>query len=74
MGKGIAIEISIKIIEYGFEKLGIDKIIRIADPSNIGSYKVLEKIGMQFYKLDIYDANSDQKYNWYEIEKQTIIQ
>jgi RimJ/RimL family protein N-acetyltransferase len=68
-GKGIATEVSLPIIKYGFEKLGLKEIIGIADPANKGSVKVLEKIGLKFYKSAIYDEGSSKKYLWFKIEK-----
>ena len=65
-GKGIATEVSKEIIKYGFEVLKLERIIGIADPENIASCRVLEKIGLKFYKIDTYD-DSDKKFNWYEI-------
>lgn len=67
-GKGLATEASKEIIKYGFEKLHLDKIIGIAVAENIGSCKVLEKIGLKFYKIDEYDGDG-KEYNWYKIEK-----
>jgi RimJ/RimL family protein N-acetyltransferase len=46
--KGYATETSKKCIENGFTKLGIEKIVGRAMKMNIGSVKVLEKIGMTF--------------------------
>jgi len=66
--KGLATEASKEIIKYGFEKLGLDKIIGIALAENIGSCKVLEKIGLTLYKIDEYDGDG-KAYNWYKIEK-----
>lgn len=66
-GKGIATEASIPILEYGFKHFGLKKIIGIAMPENIASCKVLEKIGLTFYKVDGFDGDGG-KYNWYKIE------
>ena len=71
-GKGIATEVSLAIIKYGFEVLKLDNIIGIADPINIGSYRVLEKIGLKFYKLDTYDEDN-KKYNWYQLSKEEYL-
>ncbi len=46
--KGYATETSKKCIEFGFNELGIEKIVGRAMKENIGSVKVLEKIGMTF--------------------------
>ena len=67
-GKGLASEVSNEIIKYGFEKLGLNKIIGIALAKNIGSCKVLEKIGLTLYKIDDYNGEGIE-YNWYKIEK-----
>ena len=67
-GKGIATEVSVAIIRYGFEILKLENIIGIADPMNIGSCRVLEKVGLKFYKFDTYNED-DKKYNWYQISK-----
>lgn len=66
-GKGIATEVSKEIIKYGFEVLGLKKIIGIIEPSNVASEKVLEKIGLHFYKRDEYGGDGGQ-YKWYKIE------
>jgi RimJ/RimL family protein N-acetyltransferase len=65
--KGIATEVAKPILNYGFKNFDLKRIIGIADPKNIGSCKVLEKIGMTFYKSAIYDETDDKKYNWYQI-------
>jgi RimJ/RimL family protein N-acetyltransferase len=67
-GKGIATEVSVEIIKYGFEKLGIEKIIGIARIENTGSCKVLEKIGLSLYKTGDYMGDK-KRYNWYMIER-----
>ena len=46
--KGFATETAKKCLNIGFEKLKIDKIVGRAMKENIGSIKVLEKIGMEF--------------------------
>jgi ribosomal-protein-alanine N-acetyltransferase len=44
--KGYATESSLALIRYGFEHLGIHKVMANCNPENIASWKVLEKIGM----------------------------
>jgi len=67
-GKGIATEVSKKIINYGFDQLKLNRIIGITMPENIGSCKVLEKIGLTLYKVDQYDDDG-KAYIWCEIFK-----
>jgi RimJ/RimL family protein N-acetyltransferase len=67
LGEGIATEVSREIIKYGFEVLKLNRIIGIAMPENIASNKVLNKIGLDFYKFDMYvGEDEDEKYNWYQ--------
>ncbi len=47
-GKGIATEISKAVLEYGFNVVGLERVVALAYPQNIASIKVIEKLGMQF--------------------------
>lgn len=67
-GKGLMTEIGREIIKYGFDNFGLDEIIAIAKPENIGSCRVLEKSGLKFYKVDEY-IDDGKSHNWYKIEK-----
>jgi ribosomal-protein-alanine N-acetyltransferase len=45
-GKGFATEAAYASIQYGFEKVGLQRIVGRAEPENVGSWKVLENCGM----------------------------
>ena len=47
-GKGYATEAAFASIQYGFEKIGLQRIVARAEIDNIGSWKVLEKCGMTY--------------------------
>jgi RimJ/RimL family protein N-acetyltransferase len=47
-GQGLGSEAAQAILQYGFEKLNLSRLICLIDPDNIGSQKVAEKIGMTF--------------------------
>ena len=47
-GKGYATEAAYASIEYGFKKIGLQRIVARAEIENIGSWKVLEKCGMSY--------------------------
>jgi len=47
-GKGFATEAAYASIKYGFEKIGLRRIVGRAEIDNIGSWKVLEKCGMSY--------------------------
>ena len=49
-GKGFATEAAAKFIEYAFENIKPDKIVAVAEPENLASRRVMEKIGMKFVK------------------------
>ncbi len=50
-GKGFATEAAEKFIKYAFENLKPDKIVAVAEPENLASRRVMEKLGMQFVKI-----------------------
>jgi ribosomal-protein-alanine N-acetyltransferase len=57
-GKGYATEMGKVLLTYGFETIKPPKIVAVADPQNIGSHKVLEKLGLTFKKeAYFYNAN-----------------
>jgi len=49
-GRGIATEVARASLRFGFEHLGLERIIGLAVPENIASRRVLERIGMVFVK------------------------
>lgn len=46
--KGYATEASLGLLKYGFETLGLKKIVSSAHTENLASRRVMEKIGMQY--------------------------
>lgn len=64
--KGFASESAKACLDYGFQKLNLQKIIGRAMAENIASLKVLEKIGLIFDKEFDFDGN---KGLIYKIEK-----
>lgn len=54
--KGYATETSKKCLDFGFNELGIEKVVGRAMKENIGSIKVLEKIGMKFKEKFDFDG------------------
>ena len=47
-GMGFATEAASACVDYGFEKLALNKILGFAEPENHASIRVLEKVGMKF--------------------------
>jgi len=61
-GKGYATEAAYASLDYGFNKLNIQKITGRAVPENISSWKVLEKIGMRFTRTELVDGHWAKTY------------
>ncbi len=60
-GKGYATEAAKASIDYGFEELGLSEIIGRAHADNAASIRVLEKIGLEFWKEDHVDSIGGSK-------------
>lgn len=69
-GSGIATEASHAILAYGFDRLNLEKIVAIAMKENKASIRVMEKVGMKFYKIAPYEPNSEDAV-WYRSDKDT---
>lgn len=46
-GQGLATEAAQAILKYGFEQVGLTRLISVINPGNIASARVAEKIGMR---------------------------
>jgi ribosomal-protein-alanine N-acetyltransferase len=55
-GQGLGTEAAQAILEYGFEQLGLSRLICLIDPANQASINVATKIGMRFE-----EAKEDEK-------------
>lgn len=67
-GMGLATEASRAILRYGFEQLGIERIIAIAMQENKASIRVMEKVGMEFDKLAPYEPGGKDEV-WYHCDR-----
>ncbi len=56
-GKGYATEAAWACLQYGFEKLQLERIVGRAMPENKVSLRVLEKCGMNFIGEEVVDGN-----------------
>ena len=66
-GLGFATESSHKMLRVAFEELNIDTVFGAADIDNIGSNKVLRKIGLNFVEEFFFKK---ERINWYELKKE----
>ena len=49
-GQGLASEAARAALAYGFDQVGLDRIIALTKPENTASRRVMEKLGMQYEK------------------------
>ncbi|MDU1411865.1 MAG: GNAT family N-acetyltransferase [Clostridium sp.] len=64
-GRGLATEAANAMLNYGFNTIGIKRIVALVKPDNIASKKVIDKIGMNFEKILKVD---DLNYSGYDGE------
>lgn len=69
-GNGIATEAAKACLDYGFSELQLETIIGRALIENIASIKVLEKIGMKYWKETI--CHDNKKCVYYRIESNNM--
>lgn len=65
-GKGYGYESAVACLDFGFTEKNYDIIYGAALIGNIGSNKILQKIGLQFVNEFIVE---NEKANWYELKK-----
>ncbi|NET27379.1 GNAT family N-acetyltransferase [Okeania sp. SIO1I7] len=56
--RGLATEAAKASLRYGFEQLKLEKIVAVAQPENIASRRVMEKVGMKYEKEANYYQSS----------------
>lgn len=66
-GQGIATETAFASLSYAFNKLKTNVVFARADCENIGSNKILKKVGLKF--IETFDLD-EIKHNWYKIDRQ----
>ena len=63
-GKGYGYEAALPWIDYAFEVMKIDKLNADAHINNLGSNRILQKLGFQFVNQYEYEG---YPFNWYEL-------
>ena len=62
-GRGLATELALAMLRYGFERVGLPRILGIADAGNAASRRVLEKIGMAFEGYALNEGREEARYS-----------
>lgn len=60
-GKGITTEAASRLVQYGFEEMGLRRITSTCLATNVASRRVLEKIGMKYEKTTREDISKSGK-------------
>ncbi len=48
--QGFGYECAMAWLKYGFETAGLERIVAVAHPDNVGSWRIMEKCGMRYIK------------------------
>jgi len=59
-GRGLATEVTLACLGFGFGELGLDSIVGVTSPTNLASHHVLRKCGLAFEK--IFDRDDVRSY------------
>ena len=61
--KGYAAEAATAVLTYGLGSIGLDGIMAVTVPENVGSWRVMEKVGMRYEgQADYYGLKDLKKY------------
>ncbi len=61
--RGFATEAAVAVLAHGLGTLGLDSIMAVAAPENIGSWRVMEKAGMRYEgRAEYYGTKGLKKY------------
>ena len=61
-GQGLATEVALASVRFGFADLGLKRIIGLVMPENVASVRVLEKTGLRYAETVEYWGHSFSKY------------
>jgi len=62
-GQGLITEAASKVLAHGFGQLGLDTVIAVIQPENIGSVRVAEKVGFHTFKNSRYHGHDVRIYH-----------
>jgi [ribosomal protein S5]-alanine N-acetyltransferase len=71
-GKGYATESALASVKYAFEEMQLTELLASAATENVGSNKVLQKIGMTYFETSEDEGEGDL--NWYRIKNEVKLQ
>lgn len=51
-GMGIGFETALVWLQYGFQRIELEGIVAVADKENVGSWRIMEKLGMRYERTE----------------------
>ena len=69
--QGYGFECALAWLRYGFENAGLERIVAVAHPNNIGSWRIMEKCGMKFEGIE---KHYDMDVKLYSITKEQFLE
>lgn len=76
-GKGYATEACKRILKYGFEQIGVHRVIGKCNPENISSWRLMERLSMtregHFKKAAFFRKSNDGKPIWHDAYQYSIL-
>ena len=63
-GKGLGFEAAKEVVEYGFSELGLEKVVGLTAEQNIGSIRILEKLGFKFEEKFLFNNTKAIRYSF----------
>ena len=63
-GKGLGFEAAKEVLEYGFSKLALEKVLGLTAQQNFGSIRILEKLGFKFEEKLLFNNTKALKYSF----------
>jgi RimJ/RimL family protein N-acetyltransferase len=67
-GRGVATEVARELVRYGFEDLGLERIVAVTQPPNMASRNVLTKLGMTY--LGLVNRYYGKETTYFELKKE----
>ena len=61
-GKGLGFEAAETVLNYGFSELGLETVVGLTAEHNIGSIKILDKLGFKFQEKFLFNNTNAYKY------------
>ena len=63
-GRGLGFEAAKTVLHYGFSELGLEKVVGLTAEQNIGSIRILEKLGFKFEEKFLFNNTKALKYSF----------